>query len=136
MLLLLACAFALKARRHALRVLGDRDAVDALFDYVAPQFEERNGGYTRVVRLSTVRLGDAGAQAILEFVGKHDRVATRRHRLEVEPQSEPEESEAASATESSESDTAETAEAGAEAASEAVETKKPAKQKESKKKSE
>jgi large subunit ribosomal protein L17 len=74
------------ARRRAMSVLGDRDAVDALFDHVAPRLEDRNGGYTRVVRLSTRRLGDAGKQAILEFVGKHERVAGRRSRPAVKPE--------------------------------------------------
>ena len=64
------------ARRRALQLLGDKQAVQVLFDEVAPRFEERNGGYTRILRLATPRLGDAGTRAILEFVGTHDR-ATR-----------------------------------------------------------
>jgi len=62
------------ARRRALQLLGDKQAVQVLFDEIAPRFEERNGGYTRILRLATPRLGDAGTRAILEFVGKHDRV--------------------------------------------------------------
>lgn len=65
------------ARRRALRLLGDKEAVSILFDDVAPDFEDRAGGYTRVVRIASARLGDAGAQAILEFVGVHDRVIER-----------------------------------------------------------
>lgn len=59
------------ARRRCLKLLGDRAAVDVLFDFVAPQIldQGRQGGYTRIVRLPTPRLGDAGVQAILEFVG-------------------------------------------------------------------
>ena len=59
------------ARRRCLKLLGDRAAVDVLFDFVAPQIldQGRQGGYTRIVRLPTPRLGDAGIQAILEFVG-------------------------------------------------------------------
>jgi large subunit ribosomal protein L17 len=59
------------ARRHCLKLLGDKTAVDVLFDYVAPEImkQQRPGGYTRIVRLPTPRLGDAGTQAILEFVG-------------------------------------------------------------------
>ena len=59
------------ARRRCLKLLGDKTAVDVLFDYVAPEImkQERPGGYTRIVRLPTPRLGDAGIQAILEFVG-------------------------------------------------------------------
>ena len=62
------------ARRKALQLLGDKQAVRLLFDEVAPQFADRPGGYTRVLKLAAPRLGDAGARAILEFVGKNDRV--------------------------------------------------------------
>ncbi len=63
----------LAARRRALKLLGDKRAVQILFNEIAPRFEDRPGGYTRVMRLAKPRLGDAGAQAILEFVGTHDR---------------------------------------------------------------
>jgi large subunit ribosomal protein L17 len=62
------------ARRRALRLLGDKQAVKILFDEIAPRFADRQGGYTRVLRLATPRLGDAGTRAILELVGKNDRV--------------------------------------------------------------
>jgi large subunit ribosomal protein L17 len=62
------------ARRRALRLLGDKQAVRILFDDIAPRYADRNGGYTRVLRLAKPRLGDAGTRAILEFVGKNDRV--------------------------------------------------------------
>jgi large subunit ribosomal protein L17 len=68
---------AVAARRRVLRMLGDKEAVAILFDDVAPELEDRSGGYTRVLRIAAPRLGDAGAQAILEFVGKHDRVIQR-----------------------------------------------------------
>ncbi len=62
------------ARRRALRLLGNKQAVRILFDDIAPRFADRNGGYTRVMRLAKPRLGDAGTRAILELVGKNDRV--------------------------------------------------------------
>jgi large subunit ribosomal protein L17 len=62
------------ARRRALRLLGNKQAVKILFEDIAPRFVDRNGGYTRVLRLPKPRLGDAGTRAILEFVGKNDRV--------------------------------------------------------------
>ena len=62
------------ARRRALRLLGDKQAVRILFEDIAPRFADRDGGYTRVLRLAKPRLGDAGTRAILEFVGKNDRV--------------------------------------------------------------
>ena len=68
---------AVAARRRALKLLGDKQAVQILFEEVAPRFAERPGGYTRILRLAKPRLGDAGTRAILEFVGVHDRVATK-----------------------------------------------------------
>lgn len=64
------------ARRRAFAMLRDQEAVDILFDEVATRFADRPGGYTRVVRLAQRRLGDAGEQAIIEFVGQNDRVRT------------------------------------------------------------
>jgi large subunit ribosomal protein L17 len=61
------------ARRRALRLLGNKQAVRLLFSNVAPRFVDRPGGYTRVLKLAKPRLGDAGNRAILEFVGVRDR---------------------------------------------------------------
>ena len=68
-----AMAPAVAARRKAIRLLGDKRAVRVLFSDVAGRFADRDGGYTRILRLAKPRLGDAGTRAILEFVGVHDR---------------------------------------------------------------
>lgn len=65
------------ARRRVLRMLGDRQAVGIVFDEIAPRFADRPGGYTRILRLAQPRLGDAGQQVILEFVGVRDRAASK-----------------------------------------------------------
>jgi len=65
------------ARRRVLQMIGDKQAMDVLFSVIAPRFVDRPGGYTRVVRLAKPRLGDAGTRAILEFVGKNDRVSVK-----------------------------------------------------------
>ena len=68
------------AQRRVMQLLGDKQAVQILFEEVAPRFEERPGGYTRILKLATPRLGDAGARAILEFVGVRDRIVERSER--------------------------------------------------------
>jgi large subunit ribosomal protein L17 len=65
------------ARRRALRLLGDKQAVRILFADIGPRFADRPGGYTRILRLAKPRLGDAGTRAVLEFVGVRDRTAQR-----------------------------------------------------------
>lgn len=79
-----AMAPALAARRRALQIIGNKEAVKILFEVVAPRFEDRDGGYTRILKLFKPRLGDAGKRAILEFVGKNDRVKARTQRAKVE----------------------------------------------------
>jgi large subunit ribosomal protein L17 len=62
------------ARRRVIQLIGDKQAAKILFDTIAERYVDRPGGYTRILRLATPRLGDAGARAILELVGKNDRV--------------------------------------------------------------
>jgi len=69
---------AVALRRRAFSMLRDKEAVSVLFDELAERFAERDGGYTRIVRLAEVRLGDAGAQALIEFVGERDRVKPKK----------------------------------------------------------
>lgn len=64
----------LTARRRLISILADENAVEILMKKIAPRFVDRPGGYTRVLRLAERRLGDAGQKAIIELVGKHDRV--------------------------------------------------------------
>jgi large subunit ribosomal protein L17 len=73
-----AKAPAVTLRRRAFAMLRDIQAVDVLFDELAERFADRPGGYTRIVRLAKVRLGDAGQQALVEFVGERDRIRSRR----------------------------------------------------------
>jgi large subunit ribosomal protein L17 len=64
-----AMAPAVKARRRVIQLLGDKKAARVLFEEIAAGFADRPGGYTRILKLATPRLGDAGPRAILEFVG-------------------------------------------------------------------
>ena len=55
-------------RRLALKKLDNKSAVNKLFTEVAPKFKERNGGYTRIMRLSDTRIGDNTEMAYISFV--------------------------------------------------------------------
>ena len=70
-----AIAPVVAARRRALVLLGNKQAVQILFSDIGPRFADRKGGYTRILKLAKPRLGDGGARAILEFVGQHDRTS-------------------------------------------------------------
>ena len=55
------------SRRLAYSVLGSRTLVKKLFDEIAPAFQGREGGYTRVIKAG-FRKGDAAPMAIIQFV--------------------------------------------------------------------
>jgi large subunit ribosomal protein L17 len=58
----------LHARRIVLQDIQDRDVVAKLFDTIAPRFETRPGGYTRILRVG-FRRGDSAEVAQIELVG-------------------------------------------------------------------
>jgi large subunit ribosomal protein L17 len=55
------------ARRTAAARLGDAVLVKKLFDEIGPRFENRNGGYTRILKLGP-RLGDSSEMVLIELV--------------------------------------------------------------------
>ena len=57
----------LHARRQALAYITDEDVVRKLFAEVAPKYKERQGGYTRIIKVG-VRQGDAAPVVIIELV--------------------------------------------------------------------
>ena len=57
----------LAAYRQALSFITKEDVANKLFKEIAPEYAERNGGYTRIIRTG-VRRGDAAEAAIIELV--------------------------------------------------------------------
>lgn len=57
----------LHSRRQALAYIYKNEVVNKLFDEYGPEYKERNGGYTRVLKLGP-RRGDGTEMAILELV--------------------------------------------------------------------
>jgi len=86
----------LHTRRQAAAFLRTPSSVQKLFDKLGARFGQRNGGYTRVVRLGP-RKGDGAEQAMLELVGSElvkraaDRAKRREERLKAVQQGREEE---------------------------------------------
>ncbi len=59
----------LHARRQVRRTLHQKPVVKRLFDEIAPRFADRNGGYTRIVKLGP-RLGDRAPMVLFELLGE------------------------------------------------------------------
>ncbi len=100
-------------RRQVLSVIEDRDVVHKLFDDIGPRFSDRNGGYTRILKIGP-RQGDGAPMVLMELVeegdapiattvetpeGKKRRIPGRRRRAGSEdlPQDKPVRSKAAEA---------------------------------------
>ena len=65
------------ARRLALGFLMTREAVDRLFDTIAPRFGDRNGGYLRIIHKGW-RTGDGAETCFIELVGSEKVIEAKR----------------------------------------------------------
>lgn len=89
-------------RRLAAARLHQEDACRVLFQEIAPFFKDRNGGYTRIIRLHN-RVGDAAALAILEWIDMPAPEPAPSAKKEASAQTQP---EPAAADKKAESDSA------------------------------
>ena len=75
-------------RRKAIAVVRDIEAVRTIFDEIAPKFKDRNGGYTRIVRLNT-RKGDGAELCFIELVEEEIKSKAPKAKAEEAPAEEP-----------------------------------------------
>ncbi|WP_026381021.1 50S ribosomal protein L17 [Afifella pfennigii] len=80
----------LHARRIAMSRLRDEAMVKKLFETIGPRYEERNGGYTRVLKAG-FRYGDSAPVGVIEFVDRDESARGAEDRARVEAAEEAEE---------------------------------------------
>jgi len=87
------------ARRTAFATLRQKDAVKKLFDEIAPTSTDRNGGYTRIIRLGQ-RHSDSASMALIEWVDAtvivEEKPAEEKKDKKKEPKAEPKQKESKS----------------------------------------
>jgi len=84
------------SRRQVLRTIRDKTLVKDLFENIAPKYSERNGGYTRIIKIGN-RKGDNARLAIFELVGyeniKTEKIEKQRLKREAKETKKQKESE-------------------------------------------
>eukprot|EP00555_Chaetoceros_dichaeta_P003776 CAMPEP_0198249402 /NCGR_PEP_ID=MMETSP1447-20131203/946_1 /TAXON_ID=420782 /ORGANISM="Chaetoceros dichaeta, Strain CCMP1751" /LENGTH=134 /DNA_ID=CAMNT_0043934027 /DNA_START=178 /DNA_END=582 /DNA_ORIENTATION=- len=66
------------ARRLANRVIREKPALTKLFEILGPRYQDREGGYTRVMKLSKNRAGDNAPMAVIEYVDRPGEIRAAR----------------------------------------------------------
>jgi large subunit ribosomal protein L17 len=79
----------LHSRRRALSIIRRKSVVHKLFDSLAPRYADRNGGFTRIIRLG-FRKGDSAETAIIELVDREGEKETPKKSKKAPSKKEPE----------------------------------------------
>ncbi len=79
----------LHSRRRALSIIRRKSVVHKLFDSLAPRYADRNGGFTRIIRLG-FRQGDSAETAIIELVDREGEKETPKKSKKAPSKKEPE----------------------------------------------
>ena len=69
-LITLARTDGVHSRRMARRYIADREMLQKLFDQIGPRFQDRDGGYTRILKLGA-RQGDGAEVAVIELIERN-----------------------------------------------------------------
>ncbi len=77
----------LASRRRAISRIRNKDMAKKLFDVLAPRYEERNGGYVRIMKAG-FRYGDNAPMAVIEFVDRDEDAKGKADRERVEAELE------------------------------------------------
>lgn len=75
-----AIATRIHYKREAMRILYKRTVMTKLFDEIAPNYIDRAGGYTRIIKLAHLRRGDGAPLAIIELVTEEKKEAKPKKR--------------------------------------------------------
>jgi len=66
------------ARQRANRIVREKPALTKLFEVLGPRYQDRDGGYTRVLKLAKQRKGDNAPMAIVEYVDRPGEIRAAR----------------------------------------------------------
>jgi len=66
------------ARQRADAILREKPAVTKLFEVLGPRYQDREGGYTRIMQLARPRQGDKAPMAVIEYVDRLGEIRAAR----------------------------------------------------------